>query len=94
MFIPIRYLSKKFDALRDSVLLVQFLKHEKHPWRSVTGRCVIFIRIAGFSNTPPWTFFTFFKICYWYQILQSASNIKKASETPSLIHFLKQENII
>ena len=22
------------------------------------------------SNTPPWVFFTFFKLCKWYQIVQ------------------------
>ena len=25
------------------------------------------------SNTPPWVFFTFFKLYKWYQIAQSAS---------------------
>ena len=26
------------------------------------------------SNSPPWVFFTFFKLCKWYQIAQSISN--------------------
>ena len=25
------------------------------------------------SNTPPWVFFTFFKLCEWYQIAQSTT---------------------
>ena len=27
------------------------------------------------SNTPPWIFFTLFKLCKWYQIAQSVSNM-------------------
>ena len=49
-------------ALRDLVPFVQFQKREKHPWRSVTK-----------SNTPPWVFFTFFKLYEWYQIAQSTT---------------------
>ena len=48
-------------------------KHEKHPWRSV-----IFIKLQAKaccnftkSNTPPWVFFTAFKLYKWYQIAQS-----------------------
>ena len=26
------------------------------------------------SNTPPWAFFKFFKLCKWYQIVQSMTN--------------------
>ena len=33
------------DALRDLVPMVQFKKHEKHPWRSVN-----FSKVAGFSQ--------------------------------------------
>ena len=32
------------DALRDLVLFVQFIKREKHPWRSV-----------NFSKVPGWS---------------------------------------
>ena len=48
-------------ALRDLVPFVQFKKREKHPWRS-----------ANFSNinTPPWVFFTLFKLYKWHQIGQ------------------------
>ena len=51
------------DALHDLVPFVQFKKREKHPWRSVT-----FSKVASF--TPPWVFFTFFKLYKWYQIVQ------------------------
>ena len=45
-------------ALRDLVPFVQFEKHEKHPWRSIT-----FSKVAGNftkSNTPPCVLFTLF----------------------------------
>ena len=48
------------DALRDLVPFVQFKKREKHTWRSVTFSKV----------TPPWVFFTFFKLYKWHQITQ------------------------
>ena len=40
------------DASRDLVPFVQFKKREKHPCRMLLLK----------SNTPPWVFFTFFKI--------------------------------
>ena len=51
-------------ALRDLVPFVQIEKRIKHPWKSA-----IFTK----SNTPPWEFFTFFKLYKWYQIAQSIS---------------------
>ena len=45
------------DALRDLVPFVQLKKREKDPWRSVTS-AINFTK----GNTPPWVFFTFFKI--------------------------------
>ena len=50
------------DALRDLVPFVQFKEREKSPWRSVAFSKVV--------NTPPWVFFTFFKLYKWYQIAQ------------------------
>ena len=53
-------------ALHDLVPFVQFEKREKHPWRSIN-----FSKVAGFAcnftniNTPPWVFFTFFKLYKW-----------------------------
>ena len=41
------------DTLHDLVLLVQFRKCEKHPWRNIT-----FTKVAGFS-IPPSVCFTF-----------------------------------
>ena len=55
----------QIDILRDLVPFVQFKKREKHPWRSVT-----FSKVAVKSNTPPWVFFTFFRLYKWYQIVQ------------------------
>ena len=53
------------DALRDLVPSVQFKKREKHPWRSVTFSKVAkktLLKKFAKSNTPPWVFFTFFKL--------------------------------
>ena len=59
-------------ALRDLVPCVQFKKREKHPWRS-------FI-FSSKSSTPPWMFFTFFKLYEWYQIAQSTTYLNYISE--------------
>ena len=48
--------------LRHLETFVEFEKREKHPWRSVT--------CSTKTNTPPWVFFTFFKLYKWYQIAQ------------------------
>ena len=59
-------------ALHDLVPFVQFEKREKHPWRSATS-----IKVAGNftkSNTPPWVFFTFFKLYKWNQIAQNITD--------------------
>ena len=58
----------KCDALRDLVSFVHFKKREKYPRRSVT-----FSKVVGQSNTPPWVFFTFFKLYKWYQIIVSVA---------------------
>ena len=54
-------------ALRNLVSFVQFKKREENPWRNVN-----FSKVAGFTkiNTPPWLFFTFFKLYKWYRIAQ------------------------
>ena len=54
----------KCDALRHLVPFVQFKKCEKHPRRSVNFR-----KACNFTkiNTPPWVFFTFFKLYKWYR---------------------------
>ena len=57
----------------DLVPFVQFKKREKHPWRSGGGLACKFTK----SNTPPWVFFTFFKLLKWYQIAQSVSYFGK-----------------
>ena len=53
-----------YGALRDLVPFVQSKKRGKHPWRSVTK-----------IYTPPWVFFTFFKLYNWYQIVQRNTNV-------------------
>ena len=57
-------------ALRDLLPFVQFKKREKLPCRSVNFNC----RLEAYNftkiNTPPWVFFTFFKLYKWYQIAQ------------------------
>ena len=60
------------DALRDLISLVQFKKREKHPWRSFK------------SSTPPWVFFTCFKLYQWCQIAQ---NITYKKLTAFLYYF-------
>ena len=40
------------------------------------GRVLLLVKLEALacsftkSNTPPWVFFTFFKLCKWYQIAQ------------------------
>ena len=70
------------DALRNLVPFVQFKKCEKHPWRSVN-----FNQVTK-SNTPPWMFFTFFKLYKWYQIAQ---NITYSSLIAQLLNCFWQE---
>ena len=60
-----------YGALRDLVPFAQIKRREKHPQRSIT-----FSKVPGFftkSNTPPWVFFTFLKLCEWYQIVESTT---------------------
>ena len=58
-----------YDALRDLLLLIQFLKQEKQPWRIVS-----FSKIKGLSLALPHGCFShFFKLQKWYQISQSFS---------------------
>ena len=47
------------------VQFAHFGKREKHPWQA----CNVIN-----SNTPPWVFFNFLKLCEWYQIAQSVSH--------------------
>ena len=50
------------DALRDLAPFAQFKKREK-------PLLVKLILLLLKSNTPPWGFFTFFKLYQWYQIV-------------------------
>ena len=53
-------------ALCDLVPFVQFKKREKHPWG-----VLILVKLQAAAcnfnkiNTPPWVFFTFFKLYKW-----------------------------
>ena len=54
------------DALHDLVPFVQF-KNLKNTHAGV----LLLVKLqASKSNTPPWVFFTFFKLYKWYQIAQ------------------------
>ena len=59
------------DALHNFEPCAQFTKREKHPWRRVSLKP----EACNFTknNTPPWVFFTFFKLYEWYQIAQSTT---------------------
>ena len=53
--------------MRDLVPLVQFKKHEKHLWRTVTFTKVKVIKVALVHEC----FSHFYKFDKWYQIMQS-----------------------
>ena len=55
------------DDLRDLVSFLHSKKCDKHPQKSVTFR-KLKTSVCNFteSNTPPWMFFTFFKLCKQY----------------------------
>ena len=38
-------------------------------------------------NTPPWVFFTFFKLCKWYQIVQSITVMVLTKELRQYLSF-------
>ena len=65
----------KCDTLRDLVPFVQFKKHEKH-LGGVLRLVKLQAEVCNFtkSDTPPWVFFMFFKLCKWYQIVQRTTN--------------------
>ena len=65
MQVSAQCLTGVYGVLGDLVPFVQFKKREKHPWKAVS-----FSKVAGFSNTPKWVFFTFFKLYKLYQIAQ------------------------
>ena len=60
-----------WDGLCDLAPFVQFKEREKHPWRGDTFSKVTVLSLKFTkSNTPPWVFFTFFKLYEWCQISQ------------------------
>ena len=78
-------LSIYLDALRDLVPSVQFKKREKHPWRCFTfSKVKLQAKARSFtkSSTPPWVFFTFFKLYKRCQIAQSIT-INKENKSSS-----------
>ena len=66
--------------MRDLVTFVQFKKHEKNQWRSAK-----FCNYTK-SNTPPWVFFTFFKLQKLYQIAQSITYVNLVLSSCLLIY--------
>ena len=49
--------------------LYNLKKRQKHSWRSDTSACNL-----PKSITSSWVFFTFFKLCKWYQIAQGIAH--------------------
>ena len=74
-----------YDALHDLVSIVQFKKREIHPWRSITFSNRLVACNFTKSNTPPWVFFTFFKLYKWYQITQNITYVQNTQEKSALI---------
>ena len=62
------------DVLRDLVLFV----HLKNVKNTIGGVLLLEWRLLAYNftkiNTPAWLFFTFFKLCKWYQIMQRITN--------------------
>ena len=48
-------------ALHDLVPFVHFKERE-----NTHGGVLLLVKLQAKNNTPPWTFFTFFKLCTWY----------------------------
>ena len=48
------------------VIWYHFVQFKKRPYRSVT-----FSEVA-----PPWVFFTYLKLCKWYQTLEQEQGVK------------------
>ena len=73
------------DALHDLVPFVSIKKCEKHPWRSINFSIKI--------STPPWVFFTFFKLYIWYQIAQCITFLAMVRKSKQACNFLLQRPI-
>ena len=56
---------QKCGALRDLVPFVRFKKREKHPYVLLLVKLQASACNFTKNNTPPWVFFTFFKLCTW-----------------------------
>ena len=41
--------------------------------KNTHGGVLLLVKLQAKINTPPWVFFTFFKLYKWYQIAQSIS---------------------
>ena len=48
------------------------------------GEVLILVKLQAKINTPPWVFFTIFKLYKWYQIAQSTTYIDKIGLTLTL----------
>ena len=60
-----RRIEKICDVLHDLLPFVQFKKR-----KNTHGGVLHLVKLKGKSNTPPWVFFTFFKLYKPYQIAQ------------------------
>ena len=75
----------------DLVPFVQFKRREKH------GGVLFLVKLQASacnftkSNNPPWVFFTFLKLCKWYQIAQRTTFSDNCRENKSeLIYSILQ----
>ena len=67
----VKILVKEFvcDALRDLVPFVQLKKRERCPWEVLLLVKLLLVKL--WLKPVTLVFFTFFKLCKWYQIAQS-----------------------
>ena len=78
-----RVLLQKCGALRDLIPFVQF-KNVKNAHGGV-----LILVACNFTkiNTPPWVFFTFFKLYKWYKIAQCITNSWRLIVSSILLYF-------
>ena len=69
------FFSNVIDAFWDLVPFLQFKKRERLSWRILLlVKSQVLVYNFTKSETPPWVFFTFFKLYKWYQMTQRVSN--------------------
>ena len=92
---------KFFACVFDCSLMALMIKRQKHQWRSDTfiTKLQQSLELCYKSITPPWMFFTAFKLYKWYQITQSVcivsvelkKKVKKSITAEFLLHIGAKE---